>query len=89
MKMANYSIQSVTDLHVIIIDEVQADLPSLTNSADAVVTDLNVKIGGLGKRKLYYRDSIKRYDEIKHINGKFDGFAPCKPAQQEFLRIQS
>jgi hypothetical protein len=86
--MANYSIQAVTDLYVIIIDDLHDDLPSLTNSAGAVVTDLNLKVGGLGSRKIYYRDSIMRYDEIKHLNGKFVGFAPCKPAQQEFLRNQ-
>lgn len=86
MTMASYSIQAETDLLVVIRDDQVITLPSLTNSASAVIADLNSKIGGLGKRRVFYRDSAMRYDELTHDNGVFTGFAACRPAQQEFLR---
>ncbi|MFL1449267.1 hypothetical protein ACI77O_12800 [Pseudomonas tritici] len=86
MKMASYSIQATTDLLVVITDDQVGTLPSLTNSAGEVVADLNAKIGGLGTRRVYYRDTAMRYDELLHSKGVFTGFATCKPAQQDFMR---
>ena len=85
MNIAKYTIQAINDLLVVITDDLDEDSPSVTNSAGAVIQDLNSKVGGLGSRRVYYRDSIKRYDELRHENGCFVGFAPCKPAQQDFL----
>lgn len=85
MNIAKYTIQAINDLHVVITDDLDERSPSVTNSAGAVIEDLNSKVGGLGSRRVYYRDTIKRYDEICHENGRFVGFGPCKPAQQEFF----
>ena len=54
--------------------------------ADRVVNDLNTKLNsGIGNRKIFYRDSIGRFDELAVKNGSFDGFRPCSKHQQEFL----
>ncbi|MPQ71495.1 hypothetical protein [Pseudomonas sp. MWU12-2323] len=84
--MAKYTIQAINDLHVIIIDDLDETLPTVTNSAASVIDDLNSRIGGLGTRRVFYRDSIKRYDELQHEDGRFTGFAACGPGQQEFLK---
>lgn len=86
MRMAKYTIQAINDLHVIITDDLDETLPTVTNSAASVIGDLNSKVGGLGTRRVFYRDSIRRYDELKHEGGCFTGFAACGPSQQEFLK---
>lgn len=58
MRMAKYSIKVANDMMVIVIDDDEEGSPSLTNSADAVIQDLNSKVGGLGSRRVYYRDSV-------------------------------
>lgn len=88
MPIASYTITAQNDLYVVIIDNDDHERPSVTNSADAVISDLNVKCGGLGTRRVFYRDTIKRYDELKHQGGVFTGFAACSAAQQEFLHSQ-
>ena len=84
MRMAKYSIKAVNDLMVIIFDD--KSTPSVSESADAVIQDLNTKVGGLGLRRVYYRDSVGRFDELRHSNGVFTGFAACKPSQQEAFK---
>lgn len=86
MRMAKYSIKVANDMMVIVIDDDEEGCPSLTNSADAVIQDLNSKVGGLGSRRVYYRDSVGRFDELCHSSGVFTGFAACKPSQQEAFR---
>lgn len=84
MRMAKYSIKAVNDLMVIIYDDKCS--PSVSESADAVIKDLNTQVGGLGLRRVYYRDSVGRFDELSHSNGVFTGFAACKPSQQESFK---
>ena len=69
MRMAKYSIKVANDMMVIVIDDDEEGSPSLTNSADAVIQDLNSKVGGLGSRRVYYRDSVGRFDELCHSSG--------------------
>jgi hypothetical protein len=89
MPIASYTITAQNDLHVVIIDnDDDHERPSVTNSAAAVIADLNIKCGGLGTRRVFYRDTIRRYDELKHQGGVFTGFAACSAAQQEFLQSQ-
>lgn len=86
MAAAQYTIQIKNDLMVIITDDDMDDRPSITNSASEVIADLDIKCGGLGVRRVYYRDTIGRYDELRHSKGTFSGFVPCKPSQQEAFR---
>lgn len=87
-RMASYTIQAINDLHVIILDDLDETLPTVTNSADNVIADIHAKVGGLGSRRVFYRDSSMRYDELMHDDGRFFGFAACGPNQQEFLKTQ-
>lgn len=89
MRMASYTIKAVNDMMVIVIDDDEDGLPSLTNSADAVIKDLDSKVGGLGSRRVYYRDSVGRFDELCHSSGTFTAFAACKPSQQEAFKAMS
>lgn len=86
MRMAKYTIKVINDLMVIVLDDDEEGYPSVTNSADAVVKDLNSQVGGLGSRRVFYRDSVGRFDELCHANGVFTSFAACKPSQQEAFR---
>lgn len=83
MRMAQYTIMAVNDLMVIIEDDLVEDLPSLTNSAESVLKDLDAKIEGLGSRRVFYRDSVGRFDEIRHARGSFIDFVACSPSQQD------
>jgi len=61
----------VTDTKVFIVDE---DGPmSVTNDAEAVVAYLNAWHPG---KRIIYRDTAGFWDELKHTNGRFDGFGP-------------
>ncbi len=86
MRIARYTIHAVNDLHVVITDDLADDAPSVTNSAASVIEDLNSRLGGLGRRRVFYRDSVMRFDELRHENGVFLGFAPASPSQQEAFR---
>ncbi|WP_213843433.1 hypothetical protein, partial [Enterobacter hormaechei] len=56
---------------------------SVTSDADAVISWLAANLeGGIGKRKVYYRDTDGRFDELKVNAGAFVGFAPCSEGQQ-------
>lgn len=83
--MENFCIRLVTELFVLIEDTGCGK--SITNDASRVVSAVASRLsGGLGNRRLYYRDSMERYDELKHCNGNFLAFAPCTPHQQSFLK---
>lgn len=85
--MASYAILASTDHFVLIADNDEG--MSVTNDASAVVAELDRKFkGGLGVRRLYYRDTMGRYDEIRHCDGQFFGFSPCTEHQQIFLSHQ-
>ena len=45
---------------------------TITNDAENVVAALD-----LNNRRLYYKDSMGRIDEIIHKDGVFAGFKPC------------
>jgi hypothetical protein len=46
---------------------------SVTNNAEAVVLDLFLKYG---ERRIIYRDTDGRWDELLHDKGHFTGFGP-------------
>lgn len=79
-----YKIILNTDLLLLIVGQ-GPQSQSLTNSAALVISDLNTSLQGLGRRRVFYRDSINRFDEIRHENGVFSGFAPCAPSQQSYF----
>lgn len=78
---ATFEIALQTDTNLILIDLDQG--ASVTNDAEAVIAWLAANLeGGIGKRKVYYRDTDGRFDELKVNAGAFVGFAPCSEGQQ-------
>nr|UHA81097.1 hypothetical protein pKpnC6_00129 [Klebsiella pneumoniae] len=81
---ATFEVALQTDTHLVLIDLDQG--ASVTNDADAVIAWLAANLeGGIGKRKVYYRDTDGRFDELKVNAGTFAGFAPCSEGQQTAL----
>jgi len=72
---AEFNIVRSTEEYVYIIDCDTLGKESVTNDALNVVSVLH-EIYELGNRRLIYRDSEGRIDEILHKNGKFIDFSP-------------
>lgn len=54
--------------------------PTVTNDVDAVIAELHQRGQLPANRRLFYYDSARQYDEIRHDgNGHFVGFAPGGP----------
>lgn len=84
LELSNYRLAEVTDTRIIVVDRDQG--PSVTNDAEKVVRQLNESIeGGIGLRKVYYRDTDGRFDELAVVAGEFTGFRPCSKGQQQSL----
>ena len=82
---ADFEIIAQCDTCLILVD-LDAGGRSLTNDAHRVIHELNHSLpGGIGSRKVYYRDSMSRYDQLIVKNGEFKRFAPCSADQQLFL----
>ena len=79
-----FKIEIVTDTIIVLGD---TDFgPSITNAARHVIDNLAQDLnGGIGKRKVYYRDTTGRFDELHHENSQFTKFSPCTEQQQIFL----
>lgn len=76
MKSANYEITSVNDFLVLLRDLDNG--VTITNSAYEVILDLEMKLpNGIGRKKVYYKDTAGQIDELVVKDGHFDGFAPC------------
>ncbi len=74
MRIANYDIIHEDDEKMVILDVGPwTDYPTITNSAEEVVSEL---AGRLGNRRLFYYDTNNDYDEIIVKNEKFAGFRP-------------
>ena len=68
---ANYS-HTITDGVVCIIDEGGA--PSVTNDAEAVITELASTGVDLINQPVIYRDTEGQWDELLLVEGQFSGF---------------
>lgn len=73
---ADFAIAHTDDRLLVIVDVGPwHSRPTVTNDAEAVIAELHRR-GVLGKRRLIYRDSDRRWDELTHDGaGKFKGFA--------------
>lgn len=71
MVRCSYYVFGFTDDRVFVIDN---DVGmSLTNDAENVIKELNMIYGD---RRVIYRDTCGRWDEMVHSRGKFVEFAP-------------
>ncbi|WP_270804922.1 MULTISPECIES: hypothetical protein [unclassified Aeromonas] len=77
----------ISDTMIVLIDRNETGLASVTNQADEVVTWLQLHLnGGIGLRRVYYRDSDGRFDELVVKGGRFASFRACPPSQQQYFR---
>lgn len=82
--MATFDIVIVNDLSIILIDLDHGR--TVTNDAGRILAEVNLQVpGGIGRRKVYYRDTNGRYDQLVASGEAFVGFAPCTEAQQAML----
>jgi len=66
-----YEVVDVTKDKIFIID---LDLgKTITNNAEAIVAKLHRYFPN---RRIIYRDTDRKWDELKHTDGQFTGFAP-------------
>jgi hypothetical protein len=80
--VAEYEIAVVNDLSIVLVDLDRG--VSVTNDAARVIEELQRRVdGGIGRRLVYYRDTMGRFDRLKVDDaGQFCGFAPCSEGQQ-------
>lgn len=82
-RLPDYAIIEATDTLILLVD--YGNGPSITNQAEAVIAHTSKQLGGIGCRRVYYRDTTGRYDEITTENEAFTGFKACSEQQQVFL----
>ncbi|OUW26029.1 MAG: hypothetical protein CBD27_08950 [Rhodospirillaceae bacterium TMED167] len=83
-QLSNYCVAEITDTRIILVDRDEGR--SVTNDAERVVRQLDESIrGGIGHRKVYYRDTDGRFDELITEGGRFVRFSPCTEGQQHQL----
>lgn len=81
---SQYSVINFNDEFVWLVD-LDRGTRSVTNDADAVCLALNEQYPG---RRIIYRDSMGRWDELRHDRGRFLDYAPAPhlaPANQSEL----
>ena len=74
MEKSNFVIVQETDEYMYIVD-ISLHFDTITNTVKSVLSQLYAH-HILGNKRLIYRDSDGRIDEIKHNNGVFINFAP-------------
>lgn len=84
-RRAQYTIEKITDMFILIRDQDAPDCPSVTNDADRVVRDIHLNVAELSRRRVFYQDSMGRIDELRHQKGRFIGFGPCTESQRRML----
>lgn len=82
MAKIKYQIIRITDTLVLLKDLDQG--ATITNYPSETLNHLSQNRSIKGKR-IFYRDTVGRYDEIVHDRGVFRCFRPGTPAQQSFF----
>lgn len=81
MTRASFKIAIESDTHIILID--MDDGRSLANDITSVVARLNQSLRqGIGKRRVYYRDTSDHFQEIVVRNRRFSALKSCTESQQ-------
>jgi len=75
MTHAEFAIEKETPEYIFIIDTGHTNKKTVTNDAENVIATL-AKNNALGDRRVFYRDSENRIDELLHTAGQFTGYRP-------------
>ncbi len=74
MRSATWSVKSITDKTIHIVDESnETGAVSITNDAENVVAEVHRRYGN---KRILYTDTMGNVDELVHIDGMFHSFAP-------------
>lgn len=77
-----------TDTHVLLADACFKEAAPIRDCPAQVLQHLSREVGGLKRRRVYYRDSKMWFEEIRHKEGQFLGFgAASTPQQHHFARL--
>lgn len=71
---SQYDVAKITDKAIWIVDTGE-ECMSVTNDAERVVAEIDRRYAN---RRIYYRDSMGNWDELKHDGSIFLGFAPAR-----------
>lgn len=74
---AQYKVLEVSEHRIVILDLDGEDSPTVTNDAHGVVDRLLRDYGYIPGRRIFYRDTLSRFDELHVADGKFQGFKAC------------
>lgn len=77
MKRADFEVIRVSDDSIYIVDLDLGNV-SVTNDVENVVKSISEAFDGIGKRRLFYQDSMGRVDEILVKDERFAGFKAVK-----------
>jgi hypothetical protein len=83
--IASYSVALVTDLYMIILDNDDGTGASITNAAASTIEILSTQFD-LRTKRVIYRDSMGRYDELVHGDNRFIQYKPLSADQQVFFK---
>jgi len=78
---ASFEIVQVTDTLVLLYDRDEGR--TVTNDAEAVVEAVSERLGGIGRRRVYYRDTDGYFNELVVRKERFASFRACPPGQQQ------
>ena len=77
--------------NVVVIYGCDAGGRSMTNDIQNVLNAVDKALGGIGYRRVIYRDSTKTFDGVDHIGQRFTGFYPLSETVLEaaLSKVQS
>ncbi|MCP4261459.1 MAG: hypothetical protein GY774_28750 [Planctomycetes bacterium] len=81
---SSFTIICETDTFILIRDNDDPEYASVTNAAEFTVETLAQSFD-LTNRRVLYLDTMQRFDELCHDDGKFTGFKALTQSQQQFF----
>lgn len=81
--MAVFDVVAFNDVFILLVDLDRGR--SITNDAPEVIEALAQMVGGIGKRAVYYMDTMGNIDRLLVRDERFDGYQPCTDSQRRML----
>lgn len=81
---SSYSVLCETDTFILIKDNDEPGYSSVTNAAEYTIESL-AEAYDLSNHRVIYQDTMQRFDELCHEDGKFTGIRPLTNSQQAFF----
>jgi hypothetical protein len=81
MNRSDYTVVAVTPTKVFLVDNDLGN-KSVTNDAENVTKEIFEKYG---RKNIIYMDSMGRWDELKHVDGRFTDFGTLDQPTKEYV----